>query len=91
MGGPEGCSAGACGRLAVAVMELCCPGGHRTEVGVQGLATWGWLSSPREQERAHPPHPVVEDRLPEDAWQAAACAPCGLSRSSSTHLALTRW
>ena len=59
----------------MAVMELCCPGGHRTEVGVQGLATWGWLSSPREQERAHPPHPVVEDRLPEDAWQAAACAP----------------
>ena len=36
------------------------------------------------------PTPMLEDRLPEDTWQAAHCAPCRLSRSSSTHLALTR-
>ena len=58
-------------------------GGAGIHMGVAELTRGAGKGTPH-------PTPMLEDRLPEDAWQAAHCAPCRLSRSSSTHLALTR-
>ena len=75
----------------MAAVELCSPGGRRTGGGGAGAGHVRVAELAAGAGKGAPyPTRLLEDRLAEGTWQAAEYAPCGLSRSSSTHLALTR-